>query len=595
MTETHHAGGFHGPKCWIVSALAGALLGLLLTLVMPAQNSGAGGGRAGAGAPQHATGEGAGHGLAVVVETRPDGTQHVRHPDETTTPLSMPYRADDAASVEALRATASGVVGSGGQGGPPSGTHAGAPHIPLVLCIPFALLLLSIAVMPFINEGFWHRHYPDFAFLLGALVLTYYLAAFGGWGGHEMLHAGIEYYSFIALVGGLYVASGGILIDIRTRGRALSNAGLLALGAVLSNIVGTTGASVLLIRPFMRMNHGRLRPLHVVFFIFIVSNCGGCLTPIGDPPLYLGYLKGVPFAWTLTHLWPMWLLTNGLLLAMFFAYDLRVPPDPGAPESDPDASARYEHRTIIAGWPALGFLGLLVAGVFIDPAISRLTPSSGLVGLPVGATFQILVAAAAHFTARPSIHHSNQFTFAPVKEVGFLFVGIFLTMAPALGYLRANASGFGLESPSQFYFGTGALSAFLDNAPTYLSFTQVALGVLHLPMSPAGFAQFIANTFDVAHLSPPGGSVAAGPHFNGQLLLEAVSLGAVFFGALTYIGNGPNFMVKSIVETAHRRGQATRIPGDDLGVRMPSFITYALLAACLLLPVLVVNWAVFIR
>lgn len=590
MTEAHHTDGFHGPKCWVVSALVGALLGFLLTLVMPAQ-------KAGHEAETHAGADGtAGHGQVVVLETRPDGTQHIRWPDESTTPMTVPYRAEDPASVEALRAAASRPGGAEGQAGAAGGSHADEPLIPLVLCVPFALLLLSIALMPFINEHFWHQHFPDFAFLLGSLVLTYYLVAFGHWGKHEMLHAGIEYYSFIALVGGLYVASGGILIDIRTRGRAVSNTGLLAVGAVLANIVGTTGASVLLIRPFLRMNHGRLRPLHVVFFIFIVSNCGGCLTPIGDPPLYLGYLKGVPFSWTITHLWPMWLVTNGLLLTMFFVYDLRIPPDPTAPESDPQASARYEHRTIIAGWSTLGFLALLVAGVFIDPLIKKFAPGSGLVGLPVGATFQVVIAITAYLTSKPSIHHSNQFTFAPVKEVGFLFVGIFLTMAPALGFLRANAMSFGLESPSQFYFGTGTLSAFLDNAPTYLSFIQVALGVLHLPLNPAGIAQFIANTFDVIHLPPPGaGGAAAGPHFNGQLLLEAVSLGAVFFGAMTYIGNGPNFMVKSIVESAYRRGRDTELKGDDLGVRMPSFFGYTLLAVGLLLPVLLVNWLVFIR
>lgn len=592
MTDAHPNGGFHGPRCWIVTALTGALLGYVLSLAMPARPA------------AHAPGPSASadHGSVVVVETRPDGSQHVRRPDGTTAPLAKPYHPGDAASVESLRAAAADEAGAHSQPGAPSASHAGGPTIPPALCIPFALLLLSIALMPFISERFWHRHYPDFAFLLGSLVLTYYLAALGKWGGHEMLHAGIEYYAFIALVGGLYVASGGILIDVRSRGRAVTNTGLLALGAVLANIVGTTGASVLLIRPFLRMNHGRLRPLHVVFFIFIVSNCGGCLTPIGDPPLYLGYLKGVPFAWTITHMWPMWLLVNGLLLAMFFVYDRRVPPDPGAPEGDPHASARYEHRTIITGWPSMGFLALLVAGVFIDPAIQRLAPGSGLVGLPVGATFQIVVAAAAYLTTRPSIHHSNQFTFAPVKEVGFLFVGIFLTMAPALAFLRANASGFGLESPGQFYFGTGALSAFLDNAPTYLSFMQVALGVLHLPLNPEGIALFIAHTFDVVHLPPAGaggmgGQAAApfGPHFNGQLLLEALSLGSVFFGAMTYIGNGPNFMVKSIVESAHRRGRESAMPGDDLGVQMPSFLGYTLLAACLLLPVLVVNWAVFIR
>jgi Na+/H+ antiporter NhaD/arsenite permease-like protein len=224
----------------------------------------------------------------------------------------------------------------------------------------------------------------------------------------------------------------------------------------------------------------------------------------------------------------------------------------------------------------------------------------GLVGLPVGATFQIIIAITAYLTAKPSIHHANQFTFGPVKEVGFLFVGIFLTMAPALAYLRANATSFGLETPSQFYFGTGTLSAFLDNAPTYLSFGQVALGVLHLPLTPPGLDAFIKNTFDIVHLPGPGQTLAdaaaATVHINGRILLEAISLGAVFFGAMTYIGNGPNFMVKSIVEAAYRRGQESPgTSGDNLGTRMPSFFGYLMLACMILLPVLLVNWLVFIR
>jgi Na+/H+ antiporter NhaD/arsenite permease-like protein len=588
--------GFHGPKCWVVSAIVGVLLGFVLSLVLPAQLPAPA--KPGA-AEDHPV-------QVVVVETRPDQTQHIRWPDESTTSLSAPFRPDDPDSIRNLQAAISNAPTNQAHGEHGAvNPHAAEPVIPLALCVPFALLLLSIALMPFINEHFWHKHFPDFAFLLGSMVLTYFLVAFGSWGKHEMLHAGIEYYSFIALVGGLYVASGGILIDIRFRGRASTNTALLAFGAIMANIVGTTGASVLLIRPFMRMNHGRLRPLHVVFFVFIVSNCGGCLTPIGDPPLYLGYLKGVPFFWTLTHLWPMWLVTNGLLLAMFFVYDLRVPQEAPNPDTAAHGFDRHEHPPVIAGWSSLGFLALLVAGVFVDPALKKFAPGGPLEGLPIGATFQIMVAITAFITAKPSIRHANQFTFAPVKEVGFLFVGIFLTMAPALAYLRANAMSFGIESPSQFYFGTGTLSAFLDNAPTYISFGQVALGVLHLPLTPPGLAQFIANTFDIVHLpaagTPPSPAAlaeaaAATVHSNGQLLLEAISLGAVFFGAMTYIGNGPNFMVKSIVESAYRRGRESPLPtGDDLGVAMPSFFGYLLYGVLILLPVLVVNWLLFIR
>ena len=464
----------------------------------------------------------------------------------------------------------------------PAEEHA----IPLWLCIPFGALLLSIAGMPLLRPKFWHDHFPDFAFFLGALVLGYYLVAMGGHGRHEMLHAGVEYYSFIALVGGLYVASGGILVDIRRRATPGRNTLLLGAGAVIANLLGTTGASVLLIRPFMRMNRGRLRPIHVVFFILIVSNCGGCLTPIGDPPLYLGYLKGVPFFWTLTHLWPMWLVVNGVLLGAFFAVDARMP-RVGGVEVAPHTSAR-ERTAVVSPSASMVCLLLLVAGVLIDPALKNY---AGVEGYPIGATFQLVMAVLAYVLADPDVRRANRFTFEPVKEVGFLFAGIFLTMAPALGYLRQHAADLGLTTPTQYYFATGGLSAVLDNAPTYLSFLQVGLGTLHIPMSSAGIAGFIAGTFELTN------EAGRAVRFEGQTLLEGISLGAVFFGAMTYIGNGPNFMVKSIVDAAHAEsGEAEGSAGHEaMGTRMPSFFGYVLYALAILAPVLVVNWLVFIR
>jgi Na+/H+ antiporter NhaD/arsenite permease-like protein len=214
----------------------------------------------------------------------------------------------------------------------------------------------------------------------------------------------------------------------------------------------------------------------------------------------------------------------------------------------------------------------MVGGVFIDPMLKKF---AGIEGIPIGATFQILVAIAAYRVANPDIHEDNDFTFHPVKEVGLLFAGIFLTMMPALGYLAANAGSLGMETPTQFYYFTGGLSAVLDNAPTYLNFTQAALGVLHLPLDAEGIHRFIANEYEVVH---SGADVV---HFRGAALLEAISLAAVFFGAMTYIGNGPNFMVKSIADAA--------------GVRMPSFFAYLGYACVILLPVLVVVWLVFVR
>lgn len=451
------------------------------------------------------------------------------------------------------------------------------PLIPLWLCAPFGVLLMSIALMPFISAPFWHKHYPDFALGLGAAVAAYYLFAFGDYGRHEVVHVALEYYSFIALVGGLFVASGGILVNVKAVGSAGSNVALLAAGAVIANLVGTTGASMLLIRPFMRINRGRLRPLHVVFFIFIVSNCGGCLSPIGDPPLYLGFIKGVPFEWTILHLWPMWLMVNGVLLAMFYVYDSRVPPSTmGRIEAALAEGVSHDHGLII-GRRSMAFLIAIVACVFVDGIARDRFGYTGL--LPIGATLQILLAATAFALGSPLIRSANGFNFEPVKEVGFLFVGIFLTMAPALGYLKVHSASLGLETAGQFYFGTGALSGVLDNAPTYVSFLQAAMGVLHLPLSPEGIATLIRCSFDV--IEPTGRVV----NVDGGLLLSAISLGAVFFGAMTYIGNGPNFMVRAIVDSAN----------DGTGVRMPSFFGYLAYSMLMLLPVLAAVWLIFFR
>jgi Na+/H+ antiporter NhaD/arsenite permease-like protein len=458
----------------------------------------------------------------------------------------------------------------------PAAMHDGHPATPLWLVLPFVLLLASIALMPFINVHFWHRHFPDFAFVLGGFVAGYYLVAYrmvaeGGHmshGAEHMLHSALEYYSFIALVGGLFVVSGGILVDVRGRGRPWVNTLILGVGAVLANIVGTTGASMLLIRPFMRINRGRLRPIHIVMFIFIVSNCGGCLTPIGDPPLYLGFLKGVPFFWTLEHLWEDWILVIGVLLGVFYGIDRFYVGVPGKPVIAPvvtedeaqnliEAEIRLPIGLHLSGLLSMFALALMVAGVFVDPLLKQ---HAGLEGYPIGATFQIVVAVAAYFLADRRIQRQNDFNFGPVKEVGLLFLGIFITMAPALSYLAAHGKDFGIDSPTAFYYGTGLLSAFLDNAPTYVNFLQIGFGEVEI--NAATVREFVANQ-------------------RGVLVLDAISTGAVFFGAMTYIGNGPNFMVKAIAESE--------------AVPMPSFFGYLGRAVAILLPVLVLHWVIFIR
>lgn len=443
-------------------------------------------------------------------------------------------------------------------------TASGAPDVPLMLVAPFAVLLGSIALMPFINAKVWHDHFPDFAFFLGSMVAAFYAVEMGAGGRGAMVHALVEYYSFIALVGGLYVVSGGILIDIRGQGRPITNTMILAFGAVLANVVGTTGASVLLIRPFIRFNRGRLRALHVVMFIFIVSNCGGCLTPIGDPPLYLGYLKGVPFLWTLQNLWNDWLLVNGVLLAVFYAMDTyfaRTHAHRGVQHTDaPEVALHREHGgrlVTVQGGVGMFCLALMIAGVFIDPMLKAYAK---IEHIPVGATFQIAVAVAAYFVSKREYYTANEFSFFPVKEVGLLFVGIFATMVPALGYLALHGTSMGINTPTAFYYATGGLSAVLDNAPTYLNFLQLAVGPEEINAGSIG--KLVSTRV-------------------GVLDLIAVSTGAVFFGAMTYIGNGPNFMVRAIAESA--------------GVKMPSFFGYLLRACVILLPVLVFHWWVFIR
>lgn len=519
-----------GPVAWIAALAIGLLIGAGLTRLVPA--------------PLPATHEDAPAGVTPVIDVGED-QDHAAAPLDVTSP-GEPGHENPHAEEE---------------------HHYGPrPAVPLWLVAPFALLLGSIAVMPFINRHVWHDHYPDFAFLLGGVVTAYYLLGYNvpgyshglSYGQYNMLHAGLEYYAFIALVGGLYVASGGVLVNVTGKAGPILNTALLAFGAVVANVVGTTGASVLLIRPFMRINEGRLRPIHVVMFIFIVSNCGGCLTPIGDPPLYLGYLKGVPFTWTLDALWPMWLACVGALLAIFFALDswlLRR--DQRFGHAPPLSTGKTSIS--VRGGVGLVSLGLIIGGVFIDPMLSR----AGIkAAFPVGATFQIVVAIASYLFASREIQRANDFTFEPVKEVGLLFIGIFATMAPALGYLAEHGPELGLDSPTSFYFMTGSLSAVLDNAPTYLNFLQVAFSNQGLDLDPENVSAFIGSP-------------------TGHHELAAISLGAVFFGAMTYIGNGPNFMVKAIAEGA--------------GLRMPSFFGYLGRSCVILLPVLVLMWAIFVR
>ncbi len=408
------------------------------------------------------------------------------------------------------------------------------------MILPFGLLLATIALAPLFFADWWQKHYPNVAFALGALTLGYYL--FGLHAHQRVLHTAHEYVSFIALIGSLYVVSGGVHIVVRGEATPLVNVAFLLIGAIIANVLGTTGASMLLIRPWLRMNKYRVTAHHVVFFIFIVSNVGGSLTPIGDPPLFLGYLKGIPFWWVAEHCWPIWAVGVGVLLAMFYVVDsLNYRRAPKPVRERQTAQERWK----VEGLPNLFFLGVILFAVFINqPPFLR----------------ELLMLAAAlgsHLTTRPSVHAANDFNFHPIREVAILFVGIFATMMPALDWLQANASVLADPTPAFFYWGSGLLSSVLDNAPTYLSFISVLIGAVH--------------DTDVNHLLA-----------TQTINVVAVSVGAVFFGANTYIGNGPNFMVKAIA--------------DQHNIRTPTFLGFVFKYTLpYMLPMLVIVWWIFFR
>jgi Na+/H+ antiporter NhaD/arsenite permease-like protein len=388
---------------------------------------------------------------------------------------------------------------------------AGAPDPNLLMIIPFGLLLFCIAAMPFINKHFWEHNYHLFALVFGAVTVSYYIFVLHS---HMRLaHVAHEYVSFIALIGSLFVVSGGIHIRVKGESTPLVNCVYLLVGAVLANIIGTTGASMLLIRPWIRSNKYRITAFHIVFFIFIVSNVGGCLTPVGDPPLFLGYLKGVPFWWVLEKCYQGWLVAVLGLIAIFYVIDSinyrRAPKDVRVKETGSE-TWRFD------GLHNIFFLAVILAAVFINN--------------PAGLREVLMIGAAvgSYFTTKRDVHESNAFNFGPIKEVAWLFLGIFATMVPALDYLELHSSSLGVNTEMKFYWFTGALSAVLDNAPTYLTFLAAAFGNYGLSLdNPEHMRQFIAE------------------HDHH---LIAISLGAVFFGAVTYIGNGPNFMVKAIAE-----------------------------------------------
>ena len=422
--------------------------------------------------------------------------------------------------------------------------------------IPFGVLLLSIAILPVLAGHWWEKHYAKLALALGSTTTIYYLAVLRDAARLETV--AVEYVGFITLIGSLYVVASGIHIQLASRATPLRNTGLLAFGAVLANLIGTTGASLLLIRPFLRSNQPRVATHHVIFFIFLVSNIGGALTPIGDPPLFLGYLKGVPFFWLLAQptVLGAWLLCLGVLLTLFFLLDVRHF------RRSADAPVTPTGKAAIGG--ATNLVWLLVLVVIVLAQNTAWLKSLGHTGVLLASGSMIGTAALAYRTTRRAVHHANEFSFAPLREVGILFAGIFATMVPALDLLAHHAGALGIRTVSQFYWSTGLCSGVLDNAPTYLSFLTAAFGLQHLSLeTPADMTHMLGN---------PGLA----------RYVVAVSLGAVFFGASTLIGNGPNFMVKGIAERA--------------GVKCPSFLGYIVkFSLPILLPLFAVVAWLFLR
>lgn len=399
--------------------------------------------------------------------------------------------------------------------------------LPLWTVAPFGLLLLSIALVPLLAPTWWEERYGQVSLLLGVPVALYFLVA----DPQEVARTVRDYVGFIVLLGTLFIITGGIVIRGTFPPTPWVNALFLGFGATVANLIGTTGASVLLVRPLLRANEKRQNVAHVVvFFIFLVSNIGGVLTPLGDPPLFLGFLHGVPFFWTLA-LWPQWVCAVVLVIGVFIVLDIiHWRHDAMHPREPLRLAVRGTHNFI--------FLGGIVAAVFLNSPWREL--------------LMVLMGGLSYVSTGAEIHQENRFTFRPITEVAVLFAGIFMAMMPALVILEARGARAGLREPWHFFWATGVLSSFLDNAPTYLTFLSAAHG-LGLPSEIGGVP---------------------------EKFLAAVSLGAVFMGANSYIGNGPNFMVKSIAE--------------EHGVKMPSFFGYMAYSGAVLIPVfLIITWLFF--
>lgn len=413
---------------------------------------------------------------------------------------------------------------------------------PLLVMAPFAILLISIALAPNIFQRHWERQYHRICLGLAAIVWGYYLLARNDVA--RVLHAGIDYASFMAVVGSFFVVSGGIHLRGRSHASPAVNTSFLLIGALLANVVGTIGASMLLIRPWIEMNRSRFSGFHLAFFIFVVSNIGGALLPVG-PPLFLGYLNHIPFLWPILQCWPQWLMAIAALLLVFYLIDRRQFSTLALSAASSDGAQKWH----VFGKRNFVFMPVLLGALIVLPPVWR-------------EAVMVVCAVASYFWTPARVHEANAFTFAPIKEVAWLFFGIFATMIPVIDYVELHARDLGVQTDAQFFWATGLFSALLDNAPAYLTFLAGAVGLHGLDMKDASqMSEFIVR------------------HGNS---LAAVSLGATFFGGLTYIGNGPNLLVRAIAQSAR--------------VATPSFFGFIFkYAVPVLLPIFVVLSLLFFR
>ena len=432
------------------------------------------------------------------------------------------------------------------------------PQVELWALIPFAVMLLSIAVMPLIAGKWWENNLHKFYVALALSIPTGYYLITNGMGEqlqHQMLK---DYLPFIILLGTLFIVTGGIRIYGDVQARPRNNTFIMAIGYILASLIGTTGAAMLLIRPLLEFNKQREHKVHTILvFIALVANCGGILTPLGDPPLFLLYLRGAEFSWFMNML-PEWMVVGGVILFGYYWVDRYIYYHK---EHIANVMADFREKTPVYLRGRINIIYLICIILTVAYVNPSHMPQMAAEDAPLRVTAMreiilIIITLFSILTTRRGVREANHFSWEPITEVAILFIGIFVTMTPALLFLNENAASLGITDPAQFFYASGFLSAFLDNSPTAVAFHSVAQG---LP-------------------TVSGAVLEAGID---AMLLRAIALGSVFFGAMTYIGNGPNFMVKAIAEQS--------------GVNMPSFFGYMIkFSLVILLPIYIIAQLIFL-